>query len=142
MMTYVYTTGHIEQAWKLPKGSVRRDIHRGKLAATKSGNQWLIEPEAAEQTYGQRPVSGFYMYDKDPSGILFMIDMNEVETQWQHMMAAFYPEPFISLSEFTDDCKYLDLDDVAADENLRLSLIQYRDLLHPALDRAVAPLLD
>jgi hypothetical protein len=141
-MTIYYTTGHIEKAWALPKGSVRRDIHRGKVTADKSGNQWLIEHNHAENIYGLRPLTWFYCYDDDPAAMLFMVDDSDLETEWQHMMAAFHPEPFLSLAEFRDACKYIEVADVASDDNLQHELRYYRDTLHPALERVVAPFID
>lgn len=142
----MYTTGHIEKAWALPCGSVRRDIHRGKIPATKSGNQWLIEHAAAESLYGPRPVECFYWYDEDPAAQIFMLDDSEIETEWQHMIIAFHPEPFIPLDKFRDACKLVWVATLTDDENLCDDLRRYQqeypDMLHPALERTLSPMLE
>lgn len=48
------TTPQIETLYKLPKGSVRRDLKRNKFSPTdtmKIGRDWIINPAAAEQQY-------------------------------------------------------------------------------------------
>jgi hypothetical protein len=49
------TTVEIEQKYGLPKGSVRRDIHRGKFKPGqeiyKKGRDWLVSAAAAEKLY-------------------------------------------------------------------------------------------
>lgn len=136
-MTIYYTTGYIEKAWALPKGSVRRDIHRGKIDAQKSGNAWLIDHEEAERLYGPRPLDCFYRYDEMPSQVLFFVDMDEAQSTWASLSASFYPEPFVTWDEFRGKCELIWVSDIVGDDDLLHDLEYYSELLHPTIRRVV-----
>lgn len=60
----VLVSGEIEERWELPKGSVLRDVSRGKFKYNelrKSGGTWLISFGAAVRVYGAPKKSGEYV---------------------------------------------------------------------------------
>lgn len=136
-MTIRYTTGHIEKAWALPKGSIRRDIHRGKVDAQKSGNAWLIDHEEVERIYGPRPLECFYRYDELPSQVLFFVDQDDAQSTWSSLSASFYPEPFDTWAEFWGKCTVIWVNDVAGDDDLLHDLEYDSKLLHPTIRRVM-----
>lgn len=53
------TTVEIEEKYELPKGSVRRDIHRGKFQEheiKKVGRDWTVNMNSADKLYGKQDV--------------------------------------------------------------------------------------